>query len=81
MAIDSASEDPGNAESYYQYALCLTQQAALAPDGKIVPPPGAVDAFQKYRELTPSGPMRYARVSVCSIPYTAVLPVRPPATL
>jgi tetratricopeptide (TPR) repeat protein len=55
MAIDAAPDDARNAESYYQYALCLTQQATLAPDGRIVPAPGTMESFSKYRALAPDG--------------------------
>ncbi|HUI55178.1 MAG TPA: carboxypeptidase regulatory-like domain-containing protein [Bryobacteraceae bacterium] len=56
MAIDSAPDNPKNAESYYQYGLSLAAQAAVAPDGKITVPPGTTDAFQKYLALAPTGP-------------------------
>jgi len=55
LAIDAAPDDPSNAETYYQHALCLMKLASLGPDGRISPPPGMVEAFQKYRELTPNG--------------------------
>ena len=55
MAIDSAPDNPKNCESYYQYGMSLVGQATLAPDGKIVAPPGTVEAFQKYLQLAPDG--------------------------
>ena len=33
----------------------LVGQATLAPDGKIIAPPGTVEAFQKYLQLAPDG--------------------------
>jgi tetratricopeptide (TPR) repeat protein len=53
-AIDT---DANYAEAQYQYGLCLS--AKMAPpdkDGKIVAPPGMVEALQKYLQLKPDGP-------------------------
>jgi len=47
--------DPNHADSYYQYGLYLVGKASYAADGKVTPPPGTVDAFQKYLALAPSG--------------------------
>lgn len=55
-AIDAAPDNPKNAESYYQYGLTLAAQASTDKDGKFVFPAGTMEAFQKYVELTPSGP-------------------------
>jgi len=56
-AIDSAPEDPKNAESYYQYGISLMSKAQVSPtDGKVVPAPGTIEAFQKYLALAPTGP-------------------------
>jgi tetratricopeptide (TPR) repeat protein len=55
-AIDSAPDNPKNAESYYQYGLSLAGQATVDKDGKFVFPAGTLEAFQKYLALTPSGP-------------------------
>jgi tetratricopeptide (TPR) repeat protein len=48
--------DPDYAEAHYQYGLSLYAKATTAPDGKIVPPEGTKEEFQKYLELTPTGP-------------------------
>jgi len=56
MAIQVAPNEPKNAEAYYQYGLTLMAKATVAADGKVVPPPGTTDAFQKYLELAPIGP-------------------------
>jgi hypothetical protein len=55
-AIDSAPDNPKNAESYYQYGLSLAAQATVDKDGKFVAPPGTIESFQKYLALTPEGP-------------------------
>ena len=61
-AIDAAPDNPGNAKSYYQYGMSLAAQATVDPkDGKVVAPPGAVDALQKYLTLAPTG--EYAQQS------------------
>jgi tetratricopeptide (TPR) repeat protein len=52
-AIDG---DANYAEAHYQYGLSLYAKATTAPDGKIVPPDGTKEEFQKYLELKPDGP-------------------------
>jgi tetratricopeptide (TPR) repeat protein len=47
---------PDYADAQYQYGICLTSKATVAADGKVTPPPGTVEAFQKYLELKPDGP-------------------------
>lgn len=54
-AIDSAPDNPKNADSYYQYGLTLAGQATVDKSGKFVAPPGTVESFQKYLELAPTG--------------------------
>ena len=48
--------DPNYADAQYQYGVYLISKATTAPDGKIVPPPGTREAFQKYLALQPTGP-------------------------
>jgi tetratricopeptide (TPR) repeat protein len=48
--------NPPYVEAYYQYGLVLVGKATVAPDGKVLPPPGTMEAFQKYIELAPTGP-------------------------
>src|SRR5581483_1506571 len=48
--------NPNYAEAQYQYAVSLSAKATTTPDGKIVPPPGMVEALNKYLELAPTGP-------------------------
>jgi len=52
-AIDT---DPNYADAQYQYGVYLVSKAQVSADGKITPPPGTVEAFQKYLELKPDGP-------------------------
>ena len=47
--------DPNYADAYYQYGVSLVSKATMTPDGKVVPPPGTIEAFQKYLELKPTG--------------------------
>jgi Tfp pilus assembly protein PilF len=47
--------DPNHADSYYQYGVFLVGKASFAADGKVIPVPGTVDAFQKYLQLAPTG--------------------------
>jgi tetratricopeptide (TPR) repeat protein len=51
-AIDA---DPKYADAQYQYGVYLVGKATTTADGKIIPPPGTVEAFQKYLELRPDG--------------------------
>jgi tetratricopeptide (TPR) repeat protein len=48
--------DPNYADAYYQYGLYLVSKAQISADGKVTPPPGTAEAFQKYVELRPDGP-------------------------
>ncbi len=48
--------DPKYANAQYQYGVSLMGKATIAPDGKMVPPPGAREAFEKYLQLEPNGP-------------------------
>lgn len=52
-AIDA---DPNYADAQYQYGVYLISKATTTPDGKIVPPAGTREAFEKYLELKPNGP-------------------------
>lgn len=47
--------NPDYADAQYQYGVYLVSKATVAPDGKVTPPPGTVEAFQKYLQLQPSG--------------------------
>lgn len=48
--------DPNYADAQYQYGVYLLSKATTTPDGKIVPPPGTREAFEKYIQLRPDGP-------------------------
>jgi len=57
VAFDKCiAADPTRAEAYYQKGLNLLAKATIGPGGTQVPAAGTVEAFQKYLELTPSGP-------------------------
>jgi len=47
--------DPTYADAHYQYGVALMAKATTTADGKVVPPPGTAEAFQKYLELKPDG--------------------------
>lgn len=52
-AIDA---DPNYAPAQYQYGIYLVSKATTTPEGQVVPPPGTIEAFQKYLQLEPNGP-------------------------
>jgi len=52
--------DPNYADAHYQYGVSLMAKAQVTPDGKVVPPPGAREAFEKYLQLKPDGPFAEA---------------------
>jgi len=54
-AIAANPDDPSSAEAHYQYGLALIGKATSTPDGKIVPPAGTKEEFEKYLQLTPNG--------------------------
>lgn len=47
--------DPNYADAQYQYGVYLVSKAQVSADGKVTPPAGTVEAFQKYLELKPDG--------------------------
>ncbi|WP_180538315.1 carboxypeptidase regulatory-like domain-containing protein [Nevskia soli] len=51
-AIDT---DANYADAQYQYGVCMVSKASIGKDGKVVPPPGTIEAFQKYLQLKPDG--------------------------
>jgi tetratricopeptide (TPR) repeat protein len=56
-AADKAiAADPKRAEAYYIKGQALIPKATVDKTGKIVAPPGCVDAYQTYLELAPTGP-------------------------
>src|SRR5581483_4509182 len=49
--------DPNYADAHYQLGICLMGKAQVDnKTGKISPPPGTADEFQKYLQLKPDGP-------------------------
>ncbi len=59
-ALDAANKaitaDPTKPGPYFVKAQELLAQATVDKAGKIIPPPGCVDSYQKYLELAPDGP-------------------------
>ena len=49
--------DPTRADAYYWKGVALAGKAGLDKEGKVVPLPGTIEAFNKYLELKPAGPM------------------------
>jgi tetratricopeptide (TPR) repeat protein len=47
--------DPTYADAYFQEALVLMNKVSLDKNGKMVAPPGTVEALQKYLSLKPDG--------------------------
>jgi len=47
--------DPNYADAHYQYGIYLIGKATTAADGKIMPPAGTKEEFEKYLELKPDG--------------------------
>ncbi len=47
--------DPKYADAYYQEALVLMNKVSLDKDGKMLAPPGTVEALQQYLALQPDG--------------------------
>jgi tetratricopeptide (TPR) repeat protein len=47
---------PNYAPAHFQYGLYLMAKATTTPDGKMIPPDGTRQAFEKYLELDPTGP-------------------------
>jgi tetratricopeptide (TPR) repeat protein len=52
-AIDG---DANHADAQYQYGVFLMSKAQTTAEGKVIPPPGTKEAFQKYLEIKPAGP-------------------------
>ena len=56
-AFDKAiAADPNKAAAYYLKGEVLFGMLTTDSEGKTVPPPGTVEALQKYLDLQPSGP-------------------------
>jgi tetratricopeptide (TPR) repeat protein len=56
-AADKAiAADPTRAEPYFIKGQSLVAKATVDASGKIVAPPGCIEAYQKYLELAPDGP-------------------------
>jgi len=56
-AADKAiAADPTRPDPYFVRGQSLIQKATVDKSGKVIAPPGCVDAYQKYLELAPDGP-------------------------
>jgi hypothetical protein len=56
-AADKAiAADPNKPLPYYLKGQALVSKATVDKAGKIVTPPGCIEAYQKYLELAPDGP-------------------------
>ena len=56
-AADKAiAADPTRPDPYFIRGQSLIQSATVDKSGKIIAPPGCVDAYQKYLDLAPDGP-------------------------
>jgi tetratricopeptide (TPR) repeat protein len=48
--------DPNYADAHFQYGICMMAKASVdAKTGKITPPAGTAEEFQKYLQLKPDG--------------------------
>jgi tetratricopeptide (TPR) repeat protein len=47
--------DPNCADAYYQMGVNLISKVTTSADGKMIAPPGTIDAFQTYLQLKPDG--------------------------
>jgi tetratricopeptide (TPR) repeat protein len=50
------ASDANYADAHYQFGVCLMAKAQTTADGKVVPPEGTREAFEKYLALKPDGP-------------------------
>ena len=64
--------DPNYADAHYQYGVYLVSKAQITPDGKVTPPEGTAEAFQKYLELKPDGPFAESAKGMLASMSTAV---------
>ena len=58
LAADKAiAADPARADAYYIKGQSLIEKSTVDPKSqKIIPPPGTLEAYDKYLELAPTGP-------------------------
>jgi hypothetical protein len=54
MADKAIAADPTKAEAYYIKGASLIGKSSMQGN-KLVPPPGCVEAYNKYLELAPTG--------------------------
>lgn len=58
--------DPNYADAQYQWGVYLIGKAQISADGKVTPPPGTQEAFEKYLALKPDGPFAEAAKGMLS---------------
>lgn len=82
-AFKKATEmSPNYAPAHFQYGLYLMSKATTTPDGKVVPPEGTRQAFEKYLELEPAGPnAEAAKAMIASMEQTIQTEYANPAAL
>lgn len=51
----AVEEDPRHANAHYQIGMGLVGMATFTPDGKTIPAPGTVEAFENYLLYEPEG--------------------------
>lgn len=56
MFQKAIAADPNYADAHYQYGIVLIGKAQVDKNGKVTPPAGTAEHFQKYLELKPDGP-------------------------
>jgi tetratricopeptide (TPR) repeat protein len=49
------ASDPNYADAQYQYGVAMAGKATTDKSGKIIAPPGTIEALQKYLDLKPDG--------------------------
>jgi tetratricopeptide (TPR) repeat protein len=73
---------PNYAPAHFQYGIYLMSKATTTPDGRVVPPEGTRQAFEKYIELEPAGPnAEAAKAMIASMEQTIQTEYANPAAL
>ena len=73
---------PNYAPAHFQYGIYLMSKATTTPDGRVVPPEGTRQAFEKYIELEPAGPNAdAAKAMIASMDQTIQTEYANPAAL
>ncbi len=51
----SVEANPKNADAHFQLGINLVAMAEITPDGKTIPAPGTIEAFENYLKFQPDG--------------------------